>query len=77
MGFLHVIPTARCEGRRRLTGLKRAVGGREEERRVRVTGSTGTHWELRKSNIFCMHQIQITVRVIFLVRINGFFFTIY
>lgn len=36
------------------------VGGGEEERK-QVMGSAGINWELRKRNLFSMHEADITV----------------
>lgn len=66
------MPTIQCEGRQGLTGLKRVVGGGEEDR-GQVIGSAGTHWELRKNVLLCMQQIQnFTVLMNFLLTINVF-----
>lgn len=36
------------------------VGGGEEERK-QVMGSAGINWELRKRNLFSIHEADITV----------------
>lgn len=43
------------------------VGGGEEERK-QVMGSADINWELRKRNLFSMHEADITVIFFFITR---------